>query len=57
VCCNDFEGVTDLGNVNDRPLADIWRAEVIEAYRERLARDEYSGPLCGTCFHYMEGTA
>lgn len=57
VCCNDFDGLTNLGNVMDRPLSDIWRDKTIEDYRKRLADGEYEGPLCGSCYHYMEGTA
>ena len=57
VCCNDYDGVTDLGNVLSQPLAEIWRDKTIEDYRKRLAGGEYSGPLCGSCYHYMEGTA
>ena len=53
VCCNDFDGQTNLGNVNDTPLHEIWRHKVIEDYRGRLAQGEYSGPLCGQCWDYQ----
>ena len=56
VCCNDYDGHTVLGNVNTHSLAEIWRHPVIEEYRARLADGEYSGPLCGGCFDYMETT-
>ncbi len=55
-CCNDFDGVTDLGNVNDTPLAEIWKHPEMESYRERLGRDEYTGPLCSVCFDYQDLT-
>lgn len=56
VCCNDSSAETNLGNVNDRPLAEIWRDNVIEMYRKTLAKDDYSLPLCKTCFSYMDLT-
>lgn len=55
VCCNDYDGVTDLGNINDTSLDAAWRRPVIEAYRGRLANGEYTGPLCSACWSYMEG--
>lgn len=57
LCCNDFDGVVTLGNVNKTPIAELWRHPKIEAYRERLARRDYDAPLCKTCWSYMEGTA
>ncbi len=56
VCCNDFDAVTNLGNINDTTIAEMWRHHEIEAYRERLVRKEYSGPLCESCFDYMNCT-
>lgn len=60
VCCNDFDGITNLGNVNDTPLAEIWRHPQMEEYRRRLSANEYGGPLCSSCFDYAgltEGSA
>jgi len=56
VCCNDYNGVTDLGNVLDKPLAEIWRHPTMEAYREKLAKKEYDGPLCSVCWDYQSLT-
>ena len=53
MCCNDFDGVMELGNVNETPIAELWRHPKIEAYRERLARQDYDAPLCRDCFDYM----
>ena len=53
VCCNDFDGIMELGNVNDTPIVELWRHPKIEAYRERLARKDYDAPLCKDCFDYM----
>lgn len=57
VCCNDYDGVTNLGNVNETPLAEIWRHKQIEDYRKSVAKGEYTGPLCTNCFDYMGLTA
>ena len=56
VCCNDFDGVVELGNVNTDHIEDMWRNPKIEAYRERLARKDYEAPLCRTCFDYLGTT-
>lgn len=56
VCCNDWNREAPLGNVNDRPIAEIWRDKTIEMYRKTLAKDDYSLPLCKDCFSYMELT-
>lgn len=56
-CCNDFGDLNVLGNVNETSIASMWRHPKMEKYRQRLAADDYSLPLCRTCFSYMEGTA
>jgi radical SAM protein with 4Fe4S-binding SPASM domain len=53
VCCNDYDGVTDLGNVNDTPIEKIWRHPTMEWYRERLANKNYDQPLCRDCYDYL----
>ncbi len=53
VCCNDYDGVVVLGNVNTDRIEDMWRHPKIEAYRERLARKDYDAPLCVSCFDYL----
>ena len=56
LCCNDFNGVVDLGNVNETRIDEMWRHPKIEAYRTRLAKKDYNAPLCETCFDYMDCT-
>ena len=56
VCCNDATGETDLGKIGEATIEQMWHHPVIEAYRERLARKEYTGPLCSVCYQYMELT-
>lgn len=56
VCCNDFDGLTNLGNINERTIQQIWRHPEMEAYRVRLAQGDYSGPLCSVCWDYQGNT-
>lgn len=53
VCCNDYNGITDLGNINDLSLEKSWHHPTIEEYRNRLAKKDYNAPLCETCYDYM----
>jgi len=50
LCCEDTSGAFGLGNVNDRPLADIWfsdhHARIIQDLQAGR-RDQYA--LCRTC--------
>ena len=53
VCCNDATGETDLGNINTNSMEEIWRHPTIEKYRKKLARKDYSLPLCRDCYDYQ----
>jgi MoaA/NifB/PqqE/SkfB family radical SAM enzyme len=54
VCCNDYSGVTNLGNVRDSGgLRSAWSHPTIVEYRKRLAEGRYEGPLCSVCYDYM----
>ena len=52
VCCNDFDGLTNLGAVGEQTLSEMWLAQQMKEYRERLAKKEYTGKLCSNCFDY-----
>jgi MoaA/NifB/PqqE/SkfB family radical SAM enzyme len=54
VCCNDYKGVTNLGNVLETSIEKIWHHPVIEDYRARTAAGLYDQPLCNTCYTYLE---
>lgn len=56
VCCNDWSGTTDLGNIVDDEMATIWRHPTMEMYRGRVAERDYSLHLCDTCWDYMDLT-
>ena len=57
VCCNDYNGVVELGRVPRDTLQSCWMHPKIEAYRERLAREDYEAPLCKDCYDYLSLTA
>ena len=52
VCCNDFDDMAKIGKFPDRTLKELWRAPLIEAYRAKLAKRDYSMPLCVSCYDY-----
>lgn len=56
VCCNAFGTDGTVGEFPDKSLTELWRHPVLEDYRERLARKEYSGPLCSVCYDYQSLT-
>ena len=52
-CCNAYDGKSKIGNINTDSMKDIWRHPLMETYRERLARNDYSLPYCEKCFDYL----
>lgn len=56
VCCNDYSGRTNLGNIVTDEFPSIWRHPIMEEYRVRVAEGRYEGPLCGSCWDYMSCT-
>ncbi len=56
VCCNDYSGKTNLGNIVTDSLESIWRHPTIEAYRDRIDAGDYGGPLCSVCWDYQSLT-
>jgi MoaA/NifB/PqqE/SkfB family radical SAM enzyme len=53
VCCNDYQGVTYLGDIRYDGMHSIWNNPAMEEYRSRLNNNEYVGPLCSVCYDYM----
>ncbi|MHC4065053.1 MAG: SPASM domain-containing protein, partial [Planctomycetota bacterium] len=53
LCCNDYNGTVELGNVADTPIIEMWQHPKIEAYRKRLAENNYEAPLCRDCYDYL----
>lgn len=56
VCCNDYSGKTNLGNINVDDFQTIWRHETMDSYRKNVAKGDYKGPLCSVCWDYMDLT-
>lgn len=56
VCCNDFSGKTNLGDISQDEFAGIWRHKTIDGYRKSVAQGKYEGPLCSVCWDYMDLT-
>ena len=54
VCCNDHSGVTNLGNIKDTSIEQMWNAPTMQKYRKRLAEHQYVMQLCQTCYQYQE---
>ena len=52
-CCNSYDGKSKIGNIKHNSMKDIWRHPLMETYRERLARNDYSLPYCVSCFDYL----
>lgn len=50
VCGFDIKAVTDMGNIHQQSIAEIWKGEGFEYYRQmHLARRGHEIPLCGNC--------
>ncbi|MDO8803801.1 MAG: radical SAM/SPASM domain-containing protein [Elusimicrobiota bacterium] len=48
-CCADFDGALALGNVNERPLADILGSPAAQALRDSIAGKTPMPPYCASC--------
>lgn len=51
LCCYDYDGFNVIGNINSKPLKEIWKDKPVR--RLRLAFEEKRTkiiPLCGNCF-------
>jgi len=50
VCGFDIAGVTDMGNVHEKSIKEIWLSERFDFYRKKhLERRGGEIPLCGKC--------
>lgn len=49
-CCYDYDGLVELGNLNDQTLDEIWNGGAMQALRsQHLAGDYRGNPLCAVC--------
>ena len=49
LCCNDYHGVTDFGNIREKSLVDIWNHPEFHRYRLFLQNKNRYIPLCDKC--------
>jgi len=49
LCCNDYHGAVDLGNVRDQSLVEIWNSPAMHQYRLHLQNKNRHLPLCDKC--------
>ena len=50
-CCLDEHLENKVGNINQKPLSEIWSSSTLEGWRQAHLDGNYaqSGPLCGRC--------
>ena len=50
-CCLDEHLENKVGNINQKPLSEIWSSSTLERWRQAHLEGRYdqSGPLCSRC--------
>lgn len=51
ICCLDYDGKTNVGNVYEESIEDIWNGPRFNEFRRRIMAGDTSTPLCGQCHH------
>ena len=41
ICCRDYEGITKMGNVNEKSIAEVWNGEEYDALRKTFKTSEF----------------
>jgi len=49
LCCNDYEGETNFGNLKTHSLLEMWNHMEFHKIRERLQNKDRNLPVCGVC--------
>jgi radical SAM protein with 4Fe4S-binding SPASM domain len=49
VCCSDYDGFSNVGNVYSERLKNIWNGDTIKGIRRQLASGNVTNPLCVNC--------
>tara|TARA_R100000951_G_scaffold109052_2_gene105772 strand:- start:333 stop:1133 length:801 start_codon:yes stop_codon:yes gene_type:complete len=49
VCCNDYYGDVNAGQIGQETLEQIWFGKVLTLYRRKLMQKDRSLPLCRVC--------
>lgn len=54
LCCEDYEGMVTLGDVNKQRISEIWHGEKMEEMRNaHLSKKRSSAPLCSLCYRHI----
>lgn len=52
LCCVDYDGELNLGNVKDTKIADVWKGDKLNKVRELHKQGNWHKvPLCAKCHH------
>jgi sulfatase maturation enzyme AslB (radical SAM superfamily) len=49
VCCNDYDNILAVEDLNQMSLADAWHSPRMQALRRRHLNDDLEGTLCANC--------
>lgn len=49
ICCQDYHGQVNFGNIKDSSLIELWNHPVMNEYRRRLLKKDRTLPLCNKC--------
>lgn len=49
LCCNDYYGATQFGNIMQTSILNIWRSSAMTTLRKRLLKGEFDLPICRKC--------
>ena len=50
-CCNDYENLLALENINDSSLEEAFYGKIAQEFRQRHLDDNLEGTLCFNCIH------
>lgn len=56
LCCNDWRATVIMGDTAHVTLADIWRNDKYQRYRDNLQRKNRAMPLCNTCDYLADAS-
>lgn len=49
ICCQDYEGSTNIGNINEKSIKDIWLGERMEIIRKEILNNKLCENVCKKC--------
>jgi MoaA/NifB/PqqE/SkfB family radical SAM enzyme len=49
LCCQDYHGQIEIGNLRDNTLVQLWNHPVMNTYRKHLYKKDRTLPLCSKC--------